>query len=61
MVLQDSAVQAAGRVAIGAAVGVGVDYVQKAIPDTLRTLGVDQFRLQDMIVGQVGQLMVRRS
>ena len=61
MVLQDSVVQAAGQAALGAAVGIGVDYVQKAIPDTLlRTLGVDQSRLQDMIVGQVGQLTARR-
>jgi hypothetical protein len=61
MVLQDSAVQAAGQVALGAAVGVGVDYVQRAIPDTLQKLGVDTARLNDMIVGQVGQLMGRRS
>ena len=61
MVLQDSAVQAAGQVALDAAVGVGVDYVQRAIPDTLRTLGVDESRPQDMIVGQVGQLMARRA
>ena len=60
MMLQDNAVQAAGQIALGAAVGVGVDYVQRAIPETLRTLGVDQFRLQDMIVGQVGQLTARR-
>ena len=60
MVLQDSAVQAAGQMALGAAVGIGVEYVQKAIPDTLRTLGLDHSRLQDMIIGQVGQLMVPR-
>ena len=62
MVLQDKTVQAAGQVALGAAVGVGVDvdYVQRAIPETLRTLGVDQSRLQNMIVGQVGQLMARK-
>ena len=60
MVLQDRTVQAASQVALGAAVGVGVDYVQRAIPETLRTLGVDQSRLQNMIVGQVGQLMARK-
>ena len=60
MVLQDSAVQVAGQVALGAAVGIGVDYVQRAIPETLRTLGVDTTRLNDMIVGQVGQLTACR-
>ena len=61
MALQDRAVQAAGQMALGAAVGVGVDYVQRAIPDTLQKLGVDTARLNDMIVGQVGQLLVRKS
>lgn len=56
MVLQDSAVQAARQVALGAAVGVGVEYVQRAIPDTLQKLGVDSARLNDMVLGQVGQL-----
>lgn len=59
LVMQDSAVQAAGQVAMGAAMDAAVGYVQTAIPDTLRKLGVDDGRLGQMIRGEVGKLTGR--
>lgn len=59
LVMQDSAVQAAGQVAMGAAMDAAMGYVQTAIPGTLRKLGVDDGRLGQMIRGEVGKLTGR--
>lgn len=56
IVMTDSAVQAAGSVALDAALAVGRDYVATTIPDTLKRLGVDGSRLEQMLRGEVGKL-----
>ena len=56
IVVQDSAVQQAGSAALDMALAAGVGYVQKAIPETLAKLGVDDARLADMVKGQVGKI-----
>jgi hypothetical protein len=55
IVMADSAVQAAGAVALDAALAIGREYVAESIPGTLKRLGVDGGRLEQMVRGEVGK------
>jgi hypothetical protein len=59
LVMQDTAVQAAGQAAVDAAIKAAAGYVQGAIPGTLAKLGVDDGRLTQMVRGEVGKIAGR--